>query len=157
VICGFGRVAAELIEALKRRGFSYVVIEYDPAVFRELRARGEPAIYGDGANPLVLEQARVGEASQLAVLMSDARAQLAITRYVRQNYRRVYITARAFNGDQVARLQAAGASHIVQPEFEAGVEVIRGVFQRFGVSGAELTNLANARRNSFYRREDDVL
>ena len=79
VICGYGRVASELIEALKRRGFSYVVIEYDPTVFRRLRAQGEPAIYGDAANPLVLAQARIGAANQLAVLMSDARAQLAVT------------------------------------------------------------------------------
>jgi CPA2 family monovalent cation:H+ antiporter-2 len=102
----------------------------------------------------VLEQGRVGEAVQLAVLMSDARAQLAITKYARQTYRRLHITARAYNSDQVERLREAGASYIVQPEFEAGVEVIRHVFQRYGVSGGELASLAARRRSSFYSRDD---
>jgi CPA2 family monovalent cation:H+ antiporter-2 len=154
VICGFGRVASELVDALKGRGFSYIVIEYDPGVVRDLRARGEPAIYGDASNPIVLEQGRVGEAVQLAVLMSDARAQLAITKYARQTYRRLHITARAYNSDQVERLREAGASYIVQPEFEAGVEVIRHVFQRYGVSGGELASIAARRRSSFYSRDD---
>jgi CPA2 family monovalent cation:H+ antiporter-2 len=154
VICGFGRVASELVDALKTRGFSYIVIEYDAGVVRDLRARGEPAIYGDASNPIVLEQGRLGDASQLAVLMSDARAQLAITRYARQTYRRLHITARAYNSDQVERLREAGASYIVQPEFEAGVEVIRHVFQRYGVSGAELATIAAGRRSSFYSRDD---
>jgi CPA2 family monovalent cation:H+ antiporter-2 len=154
VICGFGRVASELVDALKGRGFSYIVIEYDPAVVRDLRARGEPAIYGDASNPIVLEQGRVGDAVQLAVLMSDARAQLAITKYARQTYRRLHITARAYNSDQVERLREAGASYIVQPEFEAGVEVIRHVFQRYGVSGGELASIAAGRRRSFYSRDD---
>ncbi len=153
VICGFGRVASELVDALKRRGFSYVVIEYDPAIVRDLRARGEPTIYGDASNPVVLEQARLGEASQLAVLMSDARAQVATTRYASGAYPRLHITARAYNSEQVQRLRDAGASQVVQPEFEAGVEVIRHVFQRYGVSGAELTTLAAGRRASFYRDE----
>lgn len=153
VICGFGRVASELVDALKKRGFSYVVIEYDPAVVRELRARGEPAIYGDASNPVVLEQARVAEAAQLAVLMSDARAQVATTKYASSAYPRLHITARAYNSEQVQRLRDAGASQVVQPEFEAGVEVIRHVFQRYGVSGAELTTLAAGRRTSFYRHQ----
>lgn len=151
VICGYGRVASELTSALGRRGVSYVVIEYDPAVARELRARGEPVIYGDASNPLVLGLARLSEASQLAILMSDARAQVVTTRYASRTYPRLHITARAFNSDQVERLRAAGAGQVVQPEFEAGVEVIRHVLQRYGVSGAELANLVAGRRRSFYR------
>jgi voltage-gated potassium channel Kch len=59
-----------------------------------------------------------------------------------------------YNSDQVERLREAGASYIVQPEFEAGVEVIRHVFQRYGVSGGELASIAAGRRRSFYSRDD---
>ena len=51
IICGFGRVARELAEALEHRGFRYLVIEYNPFIVRELRERGIPVIYGDAANP----------------------------------------------------------------------------------------------------------
>lgn len=150
IICGYGRVAAELVGALKRRGFSYVVIEYDPAVALDLRRRGEPTVYGDASNPAVLDLARLDDASQLAVLMKDVRAQVATTRYARRRHPRLHITARAIDAAHVEQLRTAGASQVVQPEFEAGVEVIRHVFQRYGVSGLELTNLAAGRRSHFY-------
>jgi hypothetical protein len=52
----------------------------------------------------------------------------------------------------VEQLQEAGATLVVQPEFEAGVEVIRHVFQRYGISGMELVNLVRGRRRAFYSR-----
>lgn len=153
VICGYGRVGSELAHALARRGFEYVIVEYDPAIVRELRRRGEPTIYGDASYPTVLEQARVSDALVLAVLMSDARAAAATTAYARREHPRLDIVARALNSEQVEQLRAAGATAVVQPEFEAGVEAIRHVFHRYGVSGMELVTLASGLRRSFYERE----
>jgi CPA2 family monovalent cation:H+ antiporter-2 len=39
---------------------------------REQRARGTPVLYGDAANPAVLEHACIQRAKLLAVLVSDA-------------------------------------------------------------------------------------
>jgi hypothetical protein len=60
--------------------------------------------------------------------------------------------ARAQRGEDVERLRRAGADVVVQPEFEAGVEVIRHTFQRYGVMGAELDHLVSGRRRGFYDR-----
>ena len=58
--------------------------------------------------------------------------------------------ARAARREDLERLRRAGATDVVQPEFEAGVEVIRHALRRFGISGAELATLAAGRRASFY-------
>ncbi|MBI2323630.1 MAG: NAD-binding protein [Chloroflexi bacterium] len=154
VICGFGRVARELASALDRRRFQYVVVEYDPAIVRELRARGTRAIYGDAANPQVLEHAGLDSAILLAVLVRDSTTAEAVTRFARAHGPRLDIVARAASAEDVVRLRDAGATEVVQPGFEAGVEVIRHALGRLGVSGTELQNIAAGRRTSFYRREE---
>lgn len=154
VICGHGRVASELIDALARRGFRYVVVDYDPAIVRDLRAKGVPAVYGDAANPKVLEQAGIDHAALVAILVPDPVTAEAATRFARAHGPRIDIVARATDAGDVARLRAAGANEVVQPEFEAGIEVIRHTLGRFGVSGAELQNVAAGRRASFYRPKE---
>lgn len=153
VICGFGNAARELAAVLDRRGFAYVAIEYNPAVMRVLRQEGRRVIYGDASNPAVLEHAGLVEASLLAVLVPDARAAELATRHARALNPRLDIVARAARPEEIARLRAAGATDVVQPEFEAGVEVIRHTLRRFGISGPELATLAAGRRASFYGSE----
>ncbi len=152
VICGFGRVARELATALERRGLRYLVIEYNPLLVRELRARGVPVVYGDASDPAVLEHAHLQQASLLAVLMPDAAATEVATRVARSHHPRLDIVARARDVRDVPRLQRAGATAIVQPEFEAGLEVIRHALRRYGLSSQELAVLAAGRRRAFYQQ-----
>lgn len=152
VICGFGRVGSELADALERRRFRYIVIELNPFIVRQLRDRGVPVIYGDASNPTVLEHAALHRARLLAVLIRDARAAEAVTRYARARHPRLDIVARAASPHDVERLRRAGATEAVQPEFEAGIEVIRHAFHRYGISGMELANLIAGRRAAYYRR-----
>lgn len=152
VICGFGRVARELADALDRRKFRYLVIEYNPLIVRELRARGVPVMYGDAANPAVLEHAHLDRAKVLAVLIPDARVTELATRCARERHPRLDIVARAADAEQVEALRRAGATEAVQPEFEAGLEVIRHTLHRYGITGMELTHAVAGRRAAYYRR-----
>ena len=127
------------------------MVEYNPHVVRSLRALGIPVVYGDAANPAVLEHAHVERARLLAVLMPDRTATEQATRVGRRLNPRLDIVARAGSVGDLERLREAGATEVVQPEFEAGVEVIRHTLRRFGIGGLELTNLTAGRRAAFYR------
>jgi CPA2 family monovalent cation:H+ antiporter-2 len=150
VVCGCGRVGGELVDALRRRSIPCLVIEYHPDVARRLRERGVPVIYGDAANPAVLEHAAIPEARLLAALVPDVAEAERIARGARALSSRVHVVARAQRGEDVERLRRAGADVVVQPEFEAGVEVIRHALQRYGVVGMELNHLIAGRRRAFY-------
>ena len=151
VICGFGRVGRELAAALDARGFRYLVIEYNPLVVADLRGRGITAVYGDAANPAVLEHTNLDHARLFAVLMPDANAAELATQRVRETHPRLDVVARAADVAHVARLRRAGATEVVQPEFEAGVEVIRHALSRYGVAGPELGHIVAGRRAAVYR------
>ncbi|HZU16489.1 MAG TPA: cation:proton antiporter [Candidatus Dormibacteraeota bacterium] len=153
VVAGCGRVGRELVETLRRRGLPHLVIEYDPEVVGRLRAEGVPVVYGDASNPGVLEHARLDRARLLAALVPNPAEVEAMVRVARELNPRLDVIARARDAEQVGRLHRAGANEVVQPEFEAGVEVIRHTLQRFGVVGAELGVLITGRRRAFYERD----
>jgi monovalent cation:H+ antiporter-2, CPA2 family len=150
VVCGGGRVGGELVDALRRRGIPCLVIEYHPEVARRLRDGGVPVIAGDAANPAVLDHAAIPQARLLAALVPDVADAERIVRGARALNRRIHIVARAQNGEDVPRLRQAGAGEVVQPEFEAGIEVIRYTLRRYGVLGPELDHLIGGRRRAFY-------
>src|SRR5439155_15092300 len=106
----------------------------------------------DAANPAVLEHAQLESAKLLAVLIPDSRAAELVTRHARASHPRLDIVARAANAEQVERLREAGATEAVQPEFEAGVEVIHHALHRYGIAGLELANMVAGRRAAYYRR-----
>jgi CPA2 family monovalent cation:H+ antiporter-2 len=152
VICGYGRVGRELAAALQARGVRYLVVEYNPLVVRQLRADSIPVVYGDAANPAVLEHAYLDRARLLAVLVPDARVAEAATRAAKMLNPQLDVVARAVDVQDVERLQRAGAAEVVQPEFEAAIEVIRHALRRYGVGGMELVHATAGRRAAFYRR-----
>jgi monovalent cation:H+ antiporter-2, CPA2 family len=152
VICGFGRVGRELAEALSRRGLRYLVVEYNPLVVRRLRAEGVPVVYGDASRLAVLEHAHLEGARLLAVLMPNAIATEAATSHGRRLNPRLDIVARARDGRDVERLRRAGATEVVQPEFEASIEVVRHALRRYGVTSQELAHVTSGRRDAYYRR-----
>lgn len=151
VICGFGRVGRELAEALDLQNIHYIVVEYNPLTVRELRDKGVPVVYGDAGSPAVLSHARLDEASLLAVLVHDDVAAEIAVRHARTLSPALDIVARAGSHESIQRLRDAGASDVVQPEFEAGVEVIQHVFQKYDIHGEELEHLVGERRSAFYR------
>jgi CPA2 family monovalent cation:H+ antiporter-2 len=152
VICGFGRVGRELAEALEQRGLRYLVIEYNPLIVDELRRRKVPVIYGDAANPAVLEHAHLDTARVMAVLMPDARAAELAVHHARLEHPELDIIARVGNARQVDQLRREGASEVVQPEFEAGVEVLLQVLRHYDMNERELIQMVSGRRNEFYQR-----
>jgi CPA2 family monovalent cation:H+ antiporter-2 len=103
----------------------------------------------------VLEHASLERARLLAVLVPDSRVAEATTRAGRLINRRLDVVARVVDAGDVERLQRAGAAEVVQPEFEAAVEVIRHALRRYGITGLELVHATSGRRTAFYRRAAD--
>ena len=150
VICGFGRVGRELADVLDRRGFKYLVIEYDPRVASEVRKRGVPVIFGDAGNPAVLQHANLARAKVLAVTVPDLPTAARAIREARRVNEAIDIIARAPGGSGPERLRAAGAAEVVRPEFEAGLEFVRRTLHRYGVPSTEVRMITARRRNEYY-------
>jgi CPA2 family monovalent cation:H+ antiporter-2 len=147
VLCGYGRVGRLIGPALERRGFGYVVITEQRDEVDALRARGVPAIYGDAANPEVLEQARIEQARLLIVTSTDAHETRLIVERAHERHPSLDVVVRTHSDGEAAYLRALGPR--IQPvhgERELAVQMARYSLRRFGVSGTEAEAIAQGLR-----------
>jgi CPA2 family monovalent cation:H+ antiporter-2 len=98
----------------------------------------------------VLERARVETANVLAVTIPDLADNERVVRVARARYPRLMILARAQDLAGIARLRAAGATDVVQPEVEAGLEFVRRTMRKMALAQVEIHTLHSGRRNAAY-------
>ncbi len=153
IICGYGRVGRELVEAARRRNLEVVVIEYDLRRAAEAHDRGLVVFTGDATEEFVLKQANIAQAKVLAITVPDLTTAEAATRIGRGLNSELEIITRASDTRAIRALREAGAGAVVQPEIEAGLEFIRRTLRAYGVSGVELQAVVNGRRETHYGRQ----
>jgi monovalent cation:H+ antiporter-2, CPA2 family len=129
VVCGFGRVGSAVGEALQTFGIPYVVIERDPDVAADLRARGIPCLFGDAAYVELLHRAGVDRARLVVVALPEIEAARLAVRAVKTLNAQVPILARAHRRAEAEHLREYGASEVIQPELEAGATLVRHALQ----------------------------
>jgi len=125
VLCGFGRVGSAVGEALETFGTRFVVIERDPDIVRGLRSRGVPCLFGDAAQPRLLEEAHVGRAALVVVALPEMDRGRLVLRGVRAVSPQVPVLARAHTASARDALVEAGATEVIEPELEAAATMIR--------------------------------
>ncbi len=146
VICGCGRVGSELVAQLRSRGLPYVVIELNPIRVDELRRSGESCLFGDANNVHILKAAGIERARLLAITHYAAAASEPTITEVLKVHPSLKIIARAHYPVDLEGLRRAGASEVVIPEFEAGMEFLRWVLGHLGLSAEEIEAVIQRRR-----------
>ncbi|MFT4037318.1 MAG: cation:proton antiporter [Thermomicrobiales bacterium] len=153
IICGHGRVGAELSQILERGGFNTVIVDINPAVVREVRDAGGHAIYGDAGMEPVLVRAGVAHAKILALAIPDLVSASEAVRVVRRLSPKTQVIALATSNSAVRALEHGGVNQVVQPEFEVSLGFGRQVLRWLGVPAAEARTLVNDERDGFYALE----
>lgn len=151
IIVGYGRVGRYTANVLQRLSLPCMVIELDQQVVEQARAAGLPSIYGDASSEQVLEAAGIHSARLLLVTVPAAIDVELIVRRVRQINPQLHIVARAARLGQIDVLQSLGVYELVQPEFEAGLEMVRQTLLHFDMPTTEIQRLTDAVRHELYQ------
>lgn len=129
LLLGFFRTASSLLEEISRRVTDLLpevgVVDFNPVVHAQLKARGVKVIYGDISQRDTLAHAGVGSAEVLVCTIPDSLLKGSSNQRLVRQLRELNPTARiitpAENLADVARLRAAGADYISLPRLsEAG-------------------------------------
>ena len=151
VVVGFGRVGQTLVRMLYFQGHQILVIDNDEAALQTLREREIPYLYGDAASPTVLEKANLPAAKSMAIALPDPMTtRLTLNRSL-SLAPELDITVRAHNKDEIEVLYQLGAQEVVQPEFEASLEMGAHMLLKLGDSAYAVTQIVNRYRSSRYR------
>jgi voltage-gated potassium channel len=120
LICGAGRVGAEVIHHLKQDKATFAVIESDQDVIKELKDQDLLIMEGDATNDDILIGAGIHKARGIiAALPSDA-DNVFITLTAKELNPNIIVVARANRRDSESKLMRAGADRVVAPEALGG-------------------------------------
>lgn len=124
IVCGFGRVGQNIARVLERQGFEYIALDMDPERVRAARQAGDPVVYGDGAQPEILEAVGLDHCSVLVVSFADTDVSLGIIRSVRKLRPDLPILVRTQDDTRLDVLQGAGATEVVPETLEASLMLV---------------------------------
>jgi CPA2 family monovalent cation:H+ antiporter-2 len=118
VLVGYGRVGRMIADTLTAQGVHIVVAEQNRELVDALRLRDIPAVAGNAAEPAVLIQAHIANASLLVIATPDtfhARAMIETARALNPS---IKILVRSHNEQEAALLRAEGVGQVFLGEQE---------------------------------------
>lgn len=150
IVVGYGRVGRAATIVMRRVGLRFVVVELDQRVVERCKAEGCPVIYGDATSEVVLEAVRVHHARLMLITLPEAiTTQLVVSR-VRQIHSSLHIVARAASAEQLYALKQLGVYEVVQPELEAGLELVRQVLIHYAIAPPDIQRYSEAIHQELY-------
>jgi CPA2 family monovalent cation:H+ antiporter-2 len=149
-VIGYGRVGRHVVDVLGRLNIPRLVVESDPERINELRRLGAPSLYGDASNSDLLQHAGLERARALVITLPDEVAAQLIVAATRQLCPDLPIVARATTVAGVPRLAELGATDVIHPELEGGLEILRHTLLRLGLPASEVQQYADAVRRDQY-------
>lgn len=151
VLCGFGRVGQNVARVLEQLGFEYLAMDLDPFRVRTAREAGDPVIYGNAADDVMLDAVGIGHASAVVVSFSDPERALRIVEAVRRRRSDVPVLVRTADDTQLERLRAAGATELVPETLEAALMLVSHALLVLGVPMSRVIRSVNSIRRDRYR------
>jgi CPA2 family monovalent cation:H+ antiporter-2 len=132
IVCGYGRVGSNIVKLFRDRNYPVLVIEQSEYQVQKLRSAKIPYIYGNAASLLVLEKAGVNQAKGMVIALPDPMTiRLCLKRALILNPE-LDLVVRASSEKDIELLYQMGAKEVVQPEFEASLELSTHLFAGLG-------------------------
>jgi CPA2 family monovalent cation:H+ antiporter-2 len=148
IICGYGRVGKWVGRALIDFGIPFIVVEYNQKVVQDLKSEGTPVLYGDPTEPEVMEAVSLRGAKAVVLAIPDRVAQETLIAYVQTVAPNVKIISRVHLDDDYEKLKTLRVNKIVQPEFEAAIEIVRSILRGMGKNKEEISGSIKSLRVS---------
>lgn len=123
VVAGYGRVGQIIVRILRNQGLPVLVVENSEAAIQQLRSQRIPYVFGDADSELVLEQAHLETAKALAIALPDPASTRLLLKRALEIVPQLDVVVRSHQNNEIDLLSQMGAQEVVQPEFEAALEM----------------------------------
>jgi len=150
VIVGFGRVGQHVGKVLDQLGLPYLVVEQDAARAKEIQQGGAKTLLGDAANSEILTHVGLDEAHAMVVTVPNEVTAELIVATAHDQVPTLPIIARAGTESGVKRLAEHGARHIIHPELEGGLEIVRHTLLTLGYPMSQIQHYVDTVRKDAY-------
>jgi CPA2 family monovalent cation:H+ antiporter-2 len=138
VVVGYGPIGQTLTRLLHDGDIEPVVIESNLDTVRKARAEGLQVVYGDAAQPDVLEAAGIRMAVALVISGPTAEQGAEIIRVARQMNQRVKVLARSTYLRETALMRNVGADEVFAGEGEVALAMTEYILGMLGATPEQM-------------------
>jgi monovalent cation:H+ antiporter-2, CPA2 family len=131
VLVGYGRVGKRIAMSLEASSIPFVVAEQNRELVEKLRKKGQPAVSGNAADPMVLIQAHIANAAMLIIATPDSMDIRKIVDIAKQLKPDIEVVIRTHHEDEYQRLQKEVGDSVFFGEEELAKGMSAHVLQRF--------------------------
>lgn len=154
VVIGAARIGGQVLRVLDRLGVQSLVVEMDPERVQELQREGRKVLFGDASNSEILNHASMPGARAIVVTVPSGVTAELIVAAAHHIAPDVPIISRAATADNVGRLLDLGAHHVVHPELEGGLEIVRHTLLELGYPPDRIQAYSDDVRGHAYQTEE---
>ncbi|MUG96629.1 sodium:calcium exchanger [Scytonema sp. UIC 10036] len=151
VVAGYGRVGQVVVNILQNQGHKVLVIDSSEAAIKRLRTENIPYIFGDADSELVLEKAHLDKAKALAIALPDPASTRLLLKRALELAPDLDVVARSHQNKEIDILTQLGAKEVVQPEFEAALEIGSHLLGTLGERPSIIYSLMEGMRSNRYQ------
>ena len=115
IVCGLGRVGAQIAREMKHEGVDFVALDRDGGKVESVAGEGFLTLTLDSTDESALHEAGIERAAGLVACLGEDSANLLVTLAARSLNPNLYIVARANRSENEVKLKRAGANRVAMP------------------------------------------
>ena len=123
IVCGFGRVGAQVTEQLLLKKIPVVVIDSKPEMEESLQQLNIPYVIGQISSDIVLKKANIDHAKGLVACADSDVENVFVTLSAKTLNPSINIIARASDPANEEKMRRAGAAHVISPYLTTGQRI----------------------------------
>lgn len=150
VIIGYGLNGKNLSKAAKSANIPYAIIEMNPETVRAESLIGEPIIYGDASNEVVLQHVNINSARVVVIAISNPESTKRIIANITHLTSNPYIIVRTRYVNEIEENIHLGADEVIPEEFETSIEIFNRVLHKYLVPRHDIENFTAEVRSHNY-------
>lgn len=129
------------------------MIESDIELFDQITPSGIQSLYGDASNSEILKKAHLKDAKALVLALTDETMTSLSAASARDIFPGPPIIACSFSEEEIDTLSKLGATTVVEPVLESGLELVHHTLLQLGFPLREVHEYTEAvRRDHYYTR-----
>ncbi len=143
VVAGYGRVGQVVVKISQSQGYPVIVIDNCEPAIQRLRSKQIPYLFGDADSALVLEKAYLEKAKALVIALPDPASTRILLEQALSIAPGLDIIVRSHSDKEIDILTQMGAKEVVQPEFEAALELGTHLLKTLGAAETQIYSIIN--------------
>lgn len=150
VIIGYGINGRNVAKAARKGSIPYMIVEMNPLTVRQEKENGEPIIYGDASDDVILKYVQIHHARVAVIAISDPVSTKNIVSKIREFSKTVHIIVRTRYINEIEESKKLGADEVIPEEFETSIEIFTRVLRHYLVPLNQIEDFTQEIRSGSY-------